>query len=154
MNIFQLLHLEHEQIRKNLTRIQFAENQETKLKLFRELKKDLTHHFEIENNLVYPVISEKINTPELFRKIKEIEQEIKMFYFELDQVDEDESRWENEINILAKYISYYTCYEENLFKIAAATINRVTLDKIYKEVISRKEMSAPQVSYFKHNISV
>jgi hypothetical protein len=153
MDLFQLLKLEHEQYKKLIERLHYAEDEETRQKLFNELKNELIMHFYTQTNIVYPATRDKINAPELFRKINEVIEEIRLFYFEPGKVGDEKKYEKNEIKALEKTINTYLCLEENLFRISHENIDKASLEKIYQEVKDLKESRSPRVTYFKHDIS-
>ena len=120
MDIFSVLHQDHEAVANIFRKIETMKGKnaspETREQLFKELYMELSLHADVEEEIVYPVFEDNSETEDIVNESLQEHEEIESLLNELKDMRPDSSDWMAKIGELKQEVEHHVREEEqNLF---------------------------------------
>lgn len=112
MDPFKLLKKDHETVAKLFDRTEAASGQ-AKLKIFRQIKRELELHSHIEETIFYPAIEHAKETRALTLEAYEEHKVVKELLVELDAAGSVSDEWKAKLTVLRENVEHHVKEEEN-----------------------------------------
>ena len=153
MDIFTLLHEDHENVSlifKKIESMKGKETAQTHEQLFKELYTELELHAKVEEDLVYPVFKKYEETRKIVEESLREHQEIDRLLSELKGMRPDDQKWMGKLGELQRKVEHHVKEEEEqLFPQGRKVIGEERLQQLGETVETQKEELRGQRSGFK-----
>jgi len=153
MDIFTLLHEDHENVSlifKKIESMKSKETAQTQEQLFKELYTELELHAKVEEDLVYPVFKKYEETRKIVEESLREHQEIDRLLSELKGMRPDDQKWMGKLGELQRKVEHHVKEEEEqLFPQGRKVIGEERLQQLGETVETQKEELRGQRSGFK-----
>ena len=139
-DIYDLLVKDHNKVKDLLTKIQSTESEETRQKLFSEVKQELEIHTTFEENVFYPQAREKTGMEEAIEEALDEHDEAKQLLEALADMEPTSQEWMETIDELSDALSHHIKEEEQeLFPAARNKVDPAEADKMGREYMDMKK---------------
>jgi hemerythrin superfamily protein len=153
MDVFSLLHEDHENVSlifKKIESMRSKETEQTREQLFKELYTELTLHAEVEEDVVYPFFEEKQETASIVEESLREHEEIETLLSELKAMRPDDEEWMSTLSELKEKVEQHVQEEEGeFFPTARTLISEGQMQRLGETVETMKEELRGQRSGFK-----
>ena len=125
MDVFSLLHEDHENVSlifKKIESMRSKETEQTREQLFKELYTELTLHAEVEEDVVYPFFEEKQETASIVEESLHEHEDIETLLSELKAMRPDDDGWVTTLTELKEKVEHHVQEEEGEFFPTARTL--------------------------------
>jgi hypothetical protein len=143
MNVFTLLRRDHEKVSSIFKQIygEFGQpDTPERHRLFRQLKRELELHAEVEDLHVYRVFQQAESTRDDAREALEAHRKIKTLLDELEAAPAYEHQWVSKFQNLHKLVEKHVATEENeMFRKAKAVMTSQEADELGLKVETAKQ---------------
>lgn len=155
MDIFSLLHQDHENVAtifKKFEAMTKQETPETGERLFNELYTELNLHAQVEEDIVYPFFEEKPETRDIVEESLKEHEEIESLLAELKGMRPDDSNWKewkSKLDDLKEQVEHHVREEEGEFFPKAQSIVSAEQAREMGETVeaTKKELRGEQSAY-------
>jgi iron-sulfur cluster repair protein YtfE (RIC family) len=138
-DIYGLLSKDHNKVKELLEEIQSA-SEETRQKLFSELKQELEIHTTFEEQVFYPQAREKTGMDEAIEEALDEHDEAKQLLEALADMEPTSEEWMETIDELRDALSHHIKEEEQeLFPAARKKVDSTEADKMGREYMDMKK---------------
>jgi iron-sulfur cluster repair protein YtfE (RIC family) len=139
-DIYDLLVNDHNKVKDLLTKIQSTDSEETRQKLFSEVKQELEIHTTFEENIFYPQAREKTGMEEAIEEALDEHDEAKQLLEALADMEPTSEEWMATIDELSEALSHHIKEEEQeLFPAARNKVDSTEADKMGREYMDMKK---------------
>lgn len=139
-DIYDLLVNDHNKVKDLLTKIQSTDSEETRQKLFSEVKQELEIHTTFEENVFYPQAREKTGMDEAIEEALDEHDEAKQLLEALAGMEPTSEEWMETIDDLSDALSHHIKEEEQeLFPAARKKVAPTEADKMGREYMDMKK---------------
>jgi hemerythrin superfamily protein len=153
MDIFTLLHEDHENVSlifKKIESIKSKETAQTHEQLFKELSTELELHAKVEEDIVYPVFEKHGETRQIIEESVREHKQIDRLLSELKGMRPDDQKWMGKLGELRQEVEHHVKEEEEqLFPQGRKIIGEDQAQQLGKTVEKKKEELRGQRSGFK-----
>lgn len=142
MNVFKLLHEDHEKVKSIFSELEETTERAPKKRehLFSELKMELTIHASAEEKFLYPLLKEAEETHELALEAVEEHKVVKKLLRELENDEKGTEEWAAKLKVLKENVEHHVEEEEGeLFKKAKKVIDADLAEQLAAEIEAYKE---------------
>lgn len=140
MDMFQMIHQDHQRVSKTLDDLAKTTKRASKTReeRFERLKREIQPHMMAEEEVLYPALMQPRETHELALQAREEHRVARMLLQELDDMDKQDDEWGPKLKVMATLISSHIEAEEG--EVLAKT--RSALDQEKLQEVSRRFMEA------------
>jgi iron-sulfur cluster repair protein YtfE (RIC family) len=144
MDLYQLIRQDHQTVKRLFERLAEAEGgTPSHARLFTELKRELELHAEVEEKYFYPALRRHVEAADLIDEALAEHGEVKDTLEELDQSDQADESWAEELSELRQDVEQHVEEEENeIFSLATKLLDQAEADAIAADI--EKEKAAAQ----------
>jgi hemerythrin-like domain-containing protein len=142
MDAITLLTDDHEKVSKLLKQIDETTDRavKTREELFTKLKRELTVHEIIEEEIFYPALKEHPRAREIVLEAYEEHNVVDMVMAEIEGVPYDDETWAAKFTVMMENIEHHVEEEETeMFKQARQVFDRAELEQLGERMAARKE---------------
>lgn len=133
------LHDEHEMVKGLFQKIEAADTDPAKEKLFSQLRHELMPHMKGEEKYFYPALKEKKDYKEDVLEAVEEHHAARLILNELEDMSPDEDHWDAKLSVLKEMIEHHIEEEEEkIFKEAREALSEERMKKIAESFESEK----------------
>lgn len=150
MNLFEILHKDHEKVAEIFSRIEETkENEEARREhLFQSLYNELDVHSQAEEKFFYSRLKGEDETRELVMEAIDEHKDLKKVLGELDSMDKGSVEWTAKIRSCKEMVEHHVAEEENeLFPRARRVLGEDEAAAIAEDIASFKEEHHELESY-------
>ena len=138
MNALKLLEEDHDKVKEIFDQFEDAERKSQKVKLAREAIKELKIHDAIEEEIFYPQVREAIDKADLMDEADEEHHMVRIAIAELENMDEDDERFEAKFTVLSEMVRHHIKEEEDEM-FPKVKKSEVDLEALGEELVARKK---------------
>jgi hemerythrin superfamily protein len=153
MNIFDLLHEDHENVStifKKIPSMHGKDTAQTHEQLFKELATELELHAEVEEDIVYPFLRDRPETGPIVEESLLEHQEIETLLYELKALRPDDQNWMTRLKELHDKVEHHVREEEGrLFPAARKFTSNDQAEQLAETVQTTKAELRGQRSGYK-----
>jgi len=145
MNIYELLHEDHQKVKSLLKELEDTTEraEKTRDRLIREVEMELTIHSEAEEKFLYPRLQAIAETKDLAYEAVEEHKVVKTLLTELVSEPKDTAEWSAKLTVLNENVEHHIEEEEGpLFSKAKRALSREDAETIAETVMAFKEENA------------
>ncbi len=149
MDAITLLTDDHEKVSKLLKQIDETTDRavKTREELFTKLKRELTVHEMIEEEIFYPALKEHPHAREIVLEAYEEHNVVDMVMAEIEGVPYDDEAWAAKFTVMMENIEHHVEEEETeMFKRARQVFDRAELEQLGERMAARKETAMREQS--------
>lgn len=142
MDAIKLLTDDHETVSKLLKQIDETTDRavKTREELFTKLKRELTVHEMIEEEIFYPALKDHPRAREIVLEAYEEHNVVDMVMAEIEGVAYDDETWAAKFTVMMENIEHHVEEEETeMFKQARQVFDRAELEQLGERMAARKE---------------
>ena len=144
MDAIQLLKDDHEKMRKLLSEADETTERgvKTREELFQRIKKELTIHETIEEEILYPALEEHRRTKEIVLEGYEEHHVADLLLGELETLPVDDERWGAKLGVMKENIEHHIEEEEGeMFPKARQIFDATELEELGARMEARKQQA-------------
>jgi hemerythrin-like domain-containing protein len=141
MDALKLLKEDHEKVKKLLSTLDETseEQSEKREELFAQLKRDLTIHETIEEEILYPTFEEKAKLKEIVLEGYQEHHVVDLVLGEMMEIDADDETWGAKLSVAKENVEHHIEEEEGeMFKKARQIFDEKELEELGNQLQARK----------------
>jgi hemerythrin superfamily protein len=112
MDALELLHDDHETVKQLFEEAEGTEDQNTKEKIFDEIKTELETHARLEETVFYPAMQKHEELKEMVMEAIEEHKQVKTLLREIDNLKRDSEKFEPKLMVLMDNVKHHAEEEE------------------------------------------
>jgi hemerythrin-like domain-containing protein len=147
MDALALLKDDHDKVKKMLEELDATTEraEKTRTELFEKLKRDLTIHETIEEEILYPALKEFSKTRDITLEAYEEHHVVDQIVGELEATPVSDETWGAKLTVMKENLEHHIEEEEgDMFKKARQVMDRADLDELGERMDARKrELLSP-----------
>lgn len=139
MDALKLLKQDHDEVKQLLSQLEDSSDATERQDLFDKIKRELTMHEIIEEELVYPAFEKQAKLKEIVLESYEEHHVVDLIMQEIEDVSPEEDSWEAKAKVMKENVEHHIEEEEGeMFKTARDLFDSRELDELGKQMQARK----------------
>jgi len=148
MDALTLLKNDHDKVKKLLTELESTTERgvKTRSELFATIKRELTIHETIEEEIFYPALMETAKTRDITLEAYEEHHVVDLLMSELEDLPVDDESWGAKAKVMKENIEHHIDEEEGeMFTKTRQVFERDELDQLGERMQARKESASQEL---------
>ena len=142
MHALTLLSEDHDKVRELLTQLQATETTDHREQLFTSIKRELTVHEIIEEDVLYPALDEHPKAKDLVLEGREAHEAVDRLMGELSNLAFDDETWGPKAMVMKEHIEHHITEEEGeMFDKARQVFDRDELEELGERMEERRAIA-------------
>ena len=142
MDALELLKQDHDKVKQMMSELEHTgdEQREKREEIFAQLKRELTIHEILEEEIVYPTFEKQTKLKEVVLEGYQEHHVVDLVLGEMMEIDADDENWSAKLSVAKENVEHHIEEEEGqMFKIARGIFDEQQLAKMGNLLASRKQ---------------
>lgn len=142
MDALELLKQDHEKVKQMISELEQTgdEQREKREEIFAQLKRELTIHEILEEEIVYPTFENQAKLKEIVLEGYQEHHVVDLVFGEMMEIDADDENWSAKLSVAKENVEHHIEEEEGqMFKIARGIFDGQQLAEMGNLLASRKQ---------------